>query len=312
MRPCLAVLLSAMVTGCLPPPVAWWARPTASAPPTAPPSASQPPAEAKRDPTPARSAPPPARDGNAESLVPKSYQLPVGPDAFQSPGGWVNLGWSVEGRPIRCLLMGEGPELIVVIGAIHGDEPVGAPLIRLLARQLEAQPELLAGKQVALIPVANPDGLAHGARLNARGRDINRNWPSDNWIPGDRRGPRPLSEPETRALFHLVGNRRPHRIITVHQPSIGVNWDGPAGRLARKISRVSGLPRLEMRERRGSIGAFAGRDRDVAVLTLELPQRAADMRTDELWRRYGQALLWSVTWPAPPTRNLSAAAVSQP
>jgi protein MpaA len=216
--------------------------------------------------------------------------------------------------------MGDGPDLYVVIGTIHGDEPVGAPLVRQLAKWLEGHPDLLKGKQVALIPIANPDGLVHGARLNVRGRDINRNWPSDNWIPGARRGPRPLSEPETRALFHLIGSRRPHRIITIHQPLVGVNWDGPAGRIARKIARVAGLRRLEMRERRGSIGTYAGRDRDIPVLTLELPQKAAEMRADQLWRRYGKALKWSISWPDPPPRapprqpskNLSAAAVSNP
>ena len=298
MKPLFALLTSTLALGCAGAPPQWWTR--ALSAPTPP------------KPIPVAIHVEEAPEADPETLMPKSWPLPVGPDHFRYPGGWVNLGWSVEGRPIRCLLMGEGPELIVILGAIHGDEPVGAPLIRLLARRLEAQPELLRGKQVALVPVANPDGLAHGARLNARGRDINRNWPSDNWIPGERRGPRPLSEPETRALYHLIGNRRPHRIVTVHQPFIGVNWDGPAGRLARRVSRVSGLPRLEMRERRGSIGAFAGRDRDVPVLTLELPQRAANMRPEELWARYGPALLWSVTWPDPPLQSLSTAAVSKP
>ncbi len=306
MKPLVAVTVLATASGCLAPLPGWWTHLTTPDP--------TPPQRIEAPPTPPEE--PPAADPRPRippmALVPKAFPLPIGPDAYRYPGGWVTLGWSVEGRPIRCLLMGEGPKLIVVIGAIHGDEPVGAPLVRLLARRLEAQPELLEGRQVALIPVANPDGLAHGARLNARGRDINRNWPSDNWIPGERRGPRPLSEPETRALYHLIGNRRPHRIVALHQPFIGVNWDGPAGRLARKISRVSGLPRLEMRERRGSIGAYAGRDRDVPVLTLELPQRAANMRTEELWRRYGKALLWSITWPNAPDQNLSTAAVSQP
>ena len=295
----LVLSVSVAASACQAPTPGWWSRAVAPPPRQA----------VARAPTPVRERAPHLPPG---ALVPKSRQLHAGPDAYRYPGGWITLGWSVEGRPIRCLVMGEGAELIVVVGAIHGDEPAGAPLVRLLARQLEARPDLLEGRQVALIPVANPDGLVHGDRLNARGRDINRNWPSDNWIPGKRRGPRPLSEPETRALYHFIGDRRPTRIVAIHQPLSGINWDGPAGRLARKVSRVSGLPRTEMRERRGSIGSFAGRDRDVPVLTLELPQSAADMRIDELWRRYGDALLWSITWPDSPVEDLSAAVVSPP
>ncbi len=233
------------------------------------------------------------------SLTPKGDALPVGPDHFRTAGGWTVLGWSLEGRPIHCLLLGHGPEFIVVVGTVHGDEPAGGPLLRRLAAHLEARPELLKGKQIALVPVANPDGLAHGVRLNARGRDINRNFPSNNWLPGERRGPAALSEPETRALFHLLSARRPQRIVTVHQPMVGINWDGPGKALAGRVAATARLPMLPMRERRGSIGSYAGRDRNIPVITFELPQAAATMRPGRLWARYGRALLLSVSWPSP-------------
>jgi len=233
---------------------------------------------------------------DSEALTPKGDALPVGPDHFRTAGGWTVLGWSLEGRPIHCLLLGHGPEFIVVVGTVHGDEPAGGPLLRRLAAHLEAKPQLLEGKQIALVPVANPDGLAHGVRLNARGRDINRNFPSNNWRPGERRGPQALSEPETRALFHLLADRRPRRIVTVHQPMVGINWDGPGKALAREVAQAAGLPMLPMRERRGSIGSYAGRDRNIPVITFELPQSATRMRPGRLWARYGRALLLTVTW----------------
>ena len=41
----------------------------------------------------------------------------------------LSAGASVEGRPIECLLLGEGSEVVLFVGAIHGNERAGAPLL---------------------------------------------------------------------------------------------------------------------------------------------------------------------------------------
>ena len=65
---------------------------------------------------------------------------------------------------------------------------------------LVGHPALLAGRRVVLLPVINPDGMANGSRFNARGIDLNRNFPAENFSGTARHGTRPLCEPESRAI----------------------------------------------------------------------------------------------------------------
>lgn len=100
---------------------------------------------------------------------------------------------------------------IVVIGGIHGNEPVSPPTVRAL---VEAErPE---GVEVWLVPEANPDGVAAGTRWNANGVDLNRNFSWD-WRPDDG-GPGVLSEPEASALTRFIDDVQPDIVVWVHQP----------------------------------------------------------------------------------------------
>src|SRR5207247_1976729 len=93
---------------------------------------------------------------------------------------------------------------ILVVGCIHGNECAGRAVVRLLARMSEP-----LDRDLWLVDDLNPDGLAAGTRQNARGVDLNRNFPSE-WRPIGRRGdpqyagPRPLSERETRIAWKLI------------------------------------------------------------------------------------------------------------
>ena len=127
---------------------------------------------------------------------------------------------------------------MLVIGGLHGNEPVTPPAVRGLL-QAAIAPDV----EVWLVPVANPDGSAAGMRCNANGVDLNRNFPWD-WRPSDG-GPSPLSEPETQALVTLVEQLRPDVVIWVHQPlgyvsAVGTTsaaleqaWAGAAGTAVR-------------------------------------------------------------------------------
>lgn len=127
------------------------------------------------------------------------------------------IGHSVRGRPIVSIRSGspDAAVTVLVVGAIHGDEPAGMRIARrLIAAEAPPRAELL------IVPTINPDGVAAGTRGNAHGIDLNRNFPFD-WRPlsgGEYSGPRPLSEPETRAASRLILRIRPEVTIWFHQP----------------------------------------------------------------------------------------------
>jgi protein MpaA len=175
------------------------------------------------------------------------------------------IGSSVEGRPIDCY--GEGE--LLVFGAIHGDEPGSAEVCR---RWLAGDP------RACVVPVVNPDGLLRNTKDNARGVDLNRNFPARNWSPehppGYHPGERPLSEPESAALAQLIDEISPRAIVSVHQPFRCVNWDGPAEPLARAMAEACGYPMKASigYPTPGSFGSLYGVDRGLPVITLELPR----------------------------------------
>ena len=64
---------------------------------------------------------------------------------------------------------------ILVIGVFHGDEPQGDFLINEYLKNNQKS-ELL------FIPCLNPDGMKLNTRQNANNVDLNRNFPTKNWI----------------------------------------------------------------------------------------------------------------------------------
>ncbi|HWC26879.1 MAG TPA: DUF2817 domain-containing protein, partial [Solirubrobacteraceae bacterium] len=150
----------------------------------------------------------------------------------------------VEGRPIAARRIGRraGARRVLVVGAIHGDEGAGRAVVRALARA--GAP---GGAELWLVSTVNPDGSRRRTRTNARGVDLNRNFPH-GWrrsAPGrgDHGGPRPLSEPETRAVRRLILRVRPRLTIWFHQPwgQVLAPCRGPAP-LQRRYATVARLP----------------------------------------------------------------------
>lgn len=126
--------------------------------------------------------------------------------------------------------------MIVVVGGIHGNEPVSPPVVRSLV-----DVSLPDDLELWLVPEMNVDGVAAGSRANARGVDLNRNF-SWGWDSYDG-GPAPLSEPEPQAIARLVETLRPGLVVWVHQPlgyvsSIG----GTPDAFEQAWARGSGVP----------------------------------------------------------------------
>jgi protein MpaA len=163
------------------------------------------------------------------------------------------LGHSVRGRPIVAYERGDrSAPATVVVGVIHGTEPAGLAVIARLRRM-----PLPPGVHLRLVPTANPDGLAAGTRQNAHGVDLNRNWPAA-WVHNGRpwdgyySGPRPMSEPENRAMRAFLLRVRPKLTIWFHQPLDVVYGSDPHVAVLRRYARLSGLPYRRLTAPRGA------------------------------------------------------------
>jgi murein peptide amidase A len=153
----------------------------------------------------------------------------------------VVIGHSVRGRSIVARVLGpdSAPRKLLLVGCIHGNECAGVAILSALAR--EAVP---VGVQLWLVAEMNPDGTAAGTRQNADGVDLNRNFPYQ-WEritdPTYDSGPRPASEPETRAAMALIRRIRPAVTIWYHQHMDLVDMAGGDRGVARRYAQVSGL-----------------------------------------------------------------------
>ena len=171
----------------------------------------------------------------------------------------IEAGRSVEGRRIVAVRRGraDAPVRVLVSGSTHGTEPAGHAVVRRL-RQL-APP---AGVQVWTVRTFNPDGAVRGTRQNARGVDLNRNFPY-RWRAAGRPfdtyhpGPRPASEPETRAQMRLIRRIRPQVSIHFHQALRLVTLSGGARpALQRDYARRTGLPARRLPAYRGTSSSW--------------------------------------------------------
>ena len=153
------------------------------------------------------------------------------------------IGHSVQGRSIVAYERGDrSAPATLVVGVIHGSEPAGLGVIAQL-RRLPLPPHV----HLWLVPTANPDGLAAGRRQNAHGVDLNRNWPAAwvrNGVPWDGyySGPRPMSEPENRAMRAFILRVKPKLTIWYHQPLDEVYGSDPHVAVLKRYARLTGLP----------------------------------------------------------------------
>jgi protein MpaA len=126
------------------------------------------------------------------------------------------VGHSVRGRALRMVRIGApgARTKVLVVGCIHGSEPAGIAVTHALRRTLPPP-----GVQLLVLDELNPDGCTAGTRSNADGVDLNRNFPWAWHRQGGiyASGPRPASEPETRAAMRLILRERPAVTIWFHQ-----------------------------------------------------------------------------------------------
>jgi protein MpaA len=162
------------------------------------------------------------------------------------------VGRSLAGRPIVAFELGDprGGRKVLVVGCVHGNEPAGiAVTSRLLTLAVPS------GVDLWVVPSFNPDGQHAGTRGNARGVDLNRNFPF-RWTPlagAYDSGAHALSEPESRSAYALIRRLRPAISIWFHQHMDVVDVSGGSSALETRYARLVGLRTASLVREPGSI-----------------------------------------------------------
>lgn len=244
-----------------------------------------------------------------------------------------NLPWratlqTAKKNPLLYLSFGTGNDATLILSAVHPDEMTPVPMGFRLAKHLAEHPELLReDQQVIIAPLVNPDGflLNKPTRTNARGVDANRNFFTMDWYekslswwktlkekrPSHFPGHFPHSEIETIFQVRLIDDYQPDKILSIHAPLGFLDYDGPgdqkrqilnpierqAKSLADAISKKSNNYRVvDYSFYPGSLGNFAGNERQIPTITLELA--TTDTRkVDAYWSQFLPGILQAISYP---------------
>ena len=249
-------------------------------------------------------------------------QVPTLPPAqCQSAGLRPGDGRSVRGVPLWVRdvpAAAATPRFkVLLLGGIHGDEFASVALVfdwiaRTQAATASGQGGA-AGVTWRIVPLVNPDGLlrAPATRVNARGVDLNRNFPTADWAraaqpywvqhtkrdPRRFPGPKAMSEPETQWVQRQIEQFRPDLIVSVHAPYGLLDFDGPPP----APDRLGNLQLDPVGVYPGSLGNYGGLVKQVPVMTLELKNARQVSRAElgamwqDLQRWIGQRLATTVT-----------------
>jgi murein peptide amidase A len=175
---------------------------------------------------------------------------------------------------------------ILLFAGIHGEEGETTTALSKALRHL-AEPS----PHCAVVLAANPDGLMRGTRGNARGVELNRNFPTGNWRPDPvmhratldaerdvalSPGEEPGSEPETQALIALIEELEPEAVVALHAP-LGCIDDPNDSALGRWLAERTGLPLVPDvgYPTPGSFGTW-GAERGLPVVTYEFEPTGPD------------------------------------
>ncbi len=192
------------------------------------------------------------------------------------------------GRPVRGR--------VLLFGGIHGDE---LSSVSILFKWIEVLRRHHSGLfHWRIVPALNPDGLLRrpARRENARGVDLNRNFPSPDWQkaahahwveqtgsnPRRFPGTGPLSEPESRWLAAEIEAFRPDVIVAIHAPLEVLDFDGPPD----PPDRFGPLWLNQLGTYPGSLGRWAGAHLGLPVVTIELPSAGimpTSAEQEEMW-----------------------------
>ncbi len=216
-------------------------------------------------------------------------------------------------------------DVSIIMCGVHGDEITPIKFCFDIMEYLKvtyADPEVakrdFANKIVIVAPIVNPDAFfkVHPTRVNAHGVDVNRNFPTKDWARDARKlwmtkfkkdkrrnpGISANSEPEVVFQMNLIKRYGPDKIISVHSPLTMLDYDGPntivdgfvdgakAHELLIQMSKDASDYKIENYPFfPGSLGNWAGKERDIPTYTLELPT-SDPSRSAQYWKLFKSAI----------------------
>ncbi|MEI2264392.1 murein tripeptide amidase MpaA [Erwinia sp. CGal63] len=202
-------------------------------------------------------------------------------------------GTSVLGAPLLWFPAPEAQDDSgLILAGTHGDETAAVITLSCAMRTLQER-----HRRHHVVLAVNPDGCQLGLRANARGVDLNRNFPAANWQPGetvyrwnsaaDERdvtlsaGESAGSEPETQALCALVHQLKPAWVVSFHEPLACIE-DPLGSETASWLAENLHLPLVTSvgYATPGSFGSWCA-DLGLPVITAELPPVSADEASEK-------------------------------
>jgi protein MpaA len=246
---------------------------------------------------------------------------------------WNHIRSSYLGRPLIWSVFGGEKEhkirkknMTLILCGVHGDEITPVKFCFDLLHELQKNPDIYKDRLVAVAPIVCPDCFfkRKPTRTNARGIDLNRNFPTRDWnanaikywqqrySSNSRRfpGSKPGTEQGTIFQVNLILRYKPNKIISVHSPLKMLDYDGPkikatldssnfsksknAKRLLHDMSKkaknyqVTDYPFFP-----GSLGNWAGNEKGIPTYTLELPNTDWN-KTDRYWIKFKDSLIHAI------------------
>ncbi|MDA9793116.1 M14 family zinc carboxypeptidase [Bacteriovoracaceae bacterium] len=235
---------------------------------------------------------------------------------------WHHVRNSVWGTPLIWKTFGSEKQhnitsknTTMIFCGVHGDEITPVKFCFDIIKDLEENPELIEEQNLVIVaPIVNPDSFfkRRPTRTNARGIDINRNFPTKDWKKNalklwksrynsqKRRypGKKPLSEPEVIFQVNLIKRYRPNKVISVHAPLTLLDYDGPVmsktetqarDLLLNMSKKASGYKIKDYPFFTGSLGNYSGNEKQIPTYTLELPNSDWN-KTRRFWKRFQPAI----------------------
>jgi protein MpaA len=206
---------------------------------------------------------------------------------------------------------------ILFLGCVHGDELPTAYLMFKLVHYIKDNPALFKDKCIVIAPLLNPDGFLSEppTRINANGVDVNRNFPTRDWQASAIRqwiakgkikryypGTKPASEQETIFQMALIKRFKPQKILSAHSPLNFFDYDGPSSNLnsfeqwMEQICKETNHPLKKFGYFPGSLGNYAGHERNIFTLTLELPSSDPKLG-NEYFQKFQPSILKFINLP---------------